>query len=178
MRFMIALVCNGFIASARKLTRFDGGIRLEIRTFVSDDTEQVIALWHACELVRPWNDPLLDIERKVKVDDNLFLVGEHPDRSGYAEIVASVMGGYDGHRGWMNYLAVSPGHQRQGYATDLINHLEAKLLAIGCPKINLQIRTDNIAVQAFYKNLGFGVDDAVSMGKRLIPDLNPDLKIE
>ena len=80
------------------------------------------------------------------------------------------MGGYDGHRGWMNYLAVAPGHQRKGYAAQLVTCLEDKLLAVGCPKINLQIRTDNVAVQAFYKKLGFSIDDAISMGKRLIPD--------
>jgi len=80
------------------------------------------------------------------------------------------MGGYDGHRGWINYLAVSPEQQRQGYATQLVGYVERKLQALGCPKLNLQIRTDNAAVQAFYTRLGFGVDDAVSMGKRLIPD--------
>ncbi len=138
---------------------------MDIRSFELADTDQVITLWQACDLVRPWNDPALDIQRKVAVGDNLFLVGVSQ-----ADIVASVMGGYDGHRGWMNYLAVSPDQQRKGYATDLIKHLESKLLSIGCPKINLQIRTDNIAVQEFYKKLGFVIDDAVSMGKRLIPD--------
>ena len=138
---------------------------MDIRSFELTDSDQVVALWQSCGLVRPWNNPLLDIQRKVAVNDELFLVGDSS-----AGIVASVMGGYDGHRGWMNYLAVSPDYQRRGYATDLIACLEEKLLVIGCPKINLQIRTDNIAVQRFYRKLGFDVDDAVSMGKRLIPD--------
>lgn len=138
---------------------------LDIRSFELTDSEQVVELWQLCELVRPWNDPLLDIQRKVAVGDKLFLVGESE-----TGIVATVMGGYDGHRGWINYLAVAPEHQRQGYATQLIDCLEQKLLNIGCPKINLQIRTENVAVQDFYTKLGFSVDDAVSMGKRLIPD--------
>ena len=138
---------------------------MNIRTFKPADTVQVVELWHACELTRPWNNPELDIQRKVKVNDELFLVGESNGK-----IIASVMGSYDGHRGWMYYLAVSPDQQQRGYATQLIRYLEEKLMAMGCPKINFQIRTDNIAVQEFYKKLGFGVDDAVSMGKRLIPD--------
>lgn len=138
---------------------------MKVRTFEPTDTDEVIALWQACELLRPWNDPVLDVQRKLKVNDSLFLVGLSA-----GNIVASVMGGYDGHRGWMNYLAVAPGHQRKGYATRLVSSLEARLLAVGCPKINLQIRTDNVSVQAFYKKLGFSVDDAVSMGKRLIAD--------
>lgn len=136
-----------------------------IREFKIADSTEIIALWQACELTRPWNDPRRDIQRKLDVDDALFLVGEHENK-----IIASVMGGYDGHRGWLNYLAVSPEHQRQGLATQLVSCVEEKLFALGCPKINLQIRTDNVAVQAFYKQLGFGIDDVVSMGKRLIPD--------
>jgi len=136
-----------------------------IREFSLDDADQVVALWHDCELTRPWNNPALDIERKMKVKDSLFLVGVIDN-----QIVASVMGGYDGHRGWMNYLAVSPQHRRCGYAKSLIEYLEQKLTAIGCPKLNLQIREDNIEVQNFYKAIGYTPDAAVSMGKRLIPD--------
>lgn len=138
---------------------------MKIREFDVADSEAVIALWHACELTRPWNDPARDIQRKLDVRDSLFFVGVHD-----AKIISSVMGGYDGHRGWMNYLAVSPEQQRKGYATQLVRYVEQKLLALGCPKLNLQIRTENVEVQAFYANLGFSVDDAVSMGKRLIPD--------
>jgi len=136
-----------------------------VRQFTAQDTDQVVALWQECELTRPWNNPLLDIERKQQQDDSLFLVGELDNH-----LIASVMGGYDGHRGWMYYLAVSPKHRRCGYARELISHLEQKLIALGCPKLNLQIRTDNIAVQEFYHEIGFTEDATVSMGKRLIPD--------
>ena len=136
-----------------------------VRQFKAQDTDQVVALWQECELTRPWNNPLLDIERKQQQDDSLFLVGELDN-----QLMASVMGGYDGHRGWMYYLAVSPKHRRCGYARELISHLEQKLIALGCPKLNLQIRTDNIAVQEFYHEIGFTEDATVSMGKRLIPD--------
>jgi len=136
-----------------------------VRQFKAQDTDQVIALWQECELTRPWNNPLLDIERKQQLGDSLFLVGELDN-----QLMASVMGGYDGHRGWMYYLAVSPKHRRCGYARELISHLEQKLIALGCPKLNLQIRTDNIAVQEFYHEIGFTEDATVSMGKRLIPD--------
>ena len=88
---------------------------MKVRNFEPADTEEVVALWQACELVRPWNDPVLDIERKLQVNDSLFLVGLSA-----GSVVASVMGGYDGHRGWMNYLAVAPGHQRKGYAAQLV----------------------------------------------------------
>lgn len=136
-----------------------------VRQFNEQDTDQVVALWQECELTRPWNNPLLDIERKQQQDDSLFLVGELDNH-----LIASVMGGYDGHRGWMYYLAVSPKHQRCGYAREIISHLEQKLIALGCPKLNLQIRSDNIAVQEFYHEIGFTEDATVSMGKRLIPD--------
>ena len=136
-----------------------------VRQFTAQDTDQVVALWQECELTRPWNNPLLDIERKQQQDDSLFLVGELDNH-----LIASVMGGYDGHRGWMYYLAVSPKHQRCGYAREIISHLEQKLIALGCPKLNLQIRSDNIAVQEFYHEIGFTEDATVSMGKRLIPD--------
>ena len=86
-------------------------------------------------------------------------------------IVAATMAGYDGHRGWINYLAVAPDCRRRGYASMLMRVAERKLLELGCPKINLLIRAENAAVRGFYESLGFGMDDVVSMGKRLIPDL-------
>jgi len=81
-----------------------------------------------------------------------------------------VMAGYDGHRGWLNYLAVDPEYQRQGLARQLVQHAEALLLQAGCPKINLQVRSSNQGVIAFYQQLGYGVDEVVSLGKRLIRD--------
>jgi len=138
---------------------------VQIRAFTEQDTEQVVALWHRCELTRPWNDPHKDIKRKLQVGRELFLVGTVEDN-----LMACIMGGYEGHRGWINYLAVDPDYRRRGYAQALVKTLEKMLLECGCPKINLQIRHGNTAVQQFYESLGFADDKAMSMGKRLIPD--------
>ena len=86
------------------------------------------------------------------------------------EIIASVMGGYEGHRGWVNYLAVSNEHRRKGYGVVLMRRIEALLLERGCPKLNLQVRRSNESVLAFYHAMGYGEDEVVSLGKRLIPD--------
>lgn len=122
-------------------------------------------LWKACGLVVPQNDPRRDIERKLKVNPELFLVGEQ-DR----QIIATCMAGYDGHRGWINYLAVHPEHQRQGLARKIMTHAESLLRAAGCPKINLQVRSTNADVIAFYERLGFRIDAVTSLGKRLQSD--------
>lgn len=137
----------------------------DIRTFHPSDTAAVIALWEACELTRPWNNPILDIQRKLSVKDDLFLVAERD-----TGIVGSVMAGYEGHRGWINYLAVSPECQKQGLGRALMSAAQVRLLARGCPKINLQVRQGNDQVIAFYESIGFSDDECVSLGKRLIPD--------
>jgi ribosomal protein S18 acetylase RimI-like enzyme len=138
---------------------------MTIRPFRAEDEPQVIALWHACDLVRPWNDPRKDIARKLRVKPEWFLVGEEGGR-----IVATCMAGYDGHRGWVNYLAVAPNLQRTGRARALMAEVERLLHAAGCAKINLQVRTTNRAAIAFYERIGFKVDDVVSLGKRLVED--------
>ena len=137
-----------------------------IRPFRESDADSVVELWQLCELTRPWNNPHLDIARKLAVQPELFLVGV--DDSG--TLMASAMGGYEGHRGWVNYLAVHPDARGAGHARALMDELESLLLARGCPKINLQVRGDNTEALAFYAAIGYGVDDAVSLGKRLIPD--------
>jgi ribosomal protein S18 acetylase RimI-like enzyme len=121
-----------------------------------------------CDLTRPVNDPWKDIARKMKVNPELFLVGLISHK-----VVAPAMVGYEGHRGWINYLAVAPDHQRKGLGRQIMAEAEAKLLAAGCPKINLQVRTDNKNVIAFYESLGFAMDDVVSLGKRLLIDNSP-----
>lgn len=138
---------------------------MHIRPFQPQDQEAVIALWRRCDLVRPWNDPVRDIERKLAVSPGWFLVGVLE-----GEIVASVMAGYEGHRGWLNYLAVAPEHQRQGLARALVTAAERLLREAGCPKINLQVRSSNAGAREFYRRLGYAVDEVVSMGKRLEPD--------
>jgi ribosomal protein S18 acetylase RimI-like enzyme len=112
--------------------------------------------------VRPQNDPIKDILRKLEVRPDLFLVGLLERK-----IIGTVMAGYEGHRGWINYLAVLPEHRRRGYAAALMQEAERLLREAGCPKINLQVRAANVAVIDFYRKIGFAVDDVVSMGKRL-----------
>ena len=138
---------------------------MDIRPYQQDDEAAVVSLWRRCDLVRPWNDPLKDIRRKLEVRPDLFLVGLLEGR-----VVACVMAGYEGHRGWLNYLAVAPEHRRHGVARAIVAEAERLLRAAGCPKINLQVRTSNQGVIDFYKRLGYSIDDVVSMGKRLEHD--------
>jgi len=138
---------------------------LEIRRFAETDSDAVIALWQRCGLLRPWNDPRKDIARKLRVQPELFLVGVVDGR-----VVASVMAGYEGHRGWINYLAVDPGLRRGGLGRAMMAAAEKGLAELGCPKVNLQIRRGNEDVVAFYDRLGYVEDDVVSMGKRLESD--------
>lgn len=136
-----------------------------IRSYREADESAVVALWEECKLTRAWNDPRKDIERKLTVQRELFFVGELD-----GHVVASIMCGYEGHRGWVNYLAVKPALQRRGYGQMLMQAAEQALLAMGCPKINFQVRSSNESVLAFYRHLGYVQDDVVTLGRRLIPD--------
>lgn len=148
----------------------DGPVQtsMHIRPFEPKDEDPVVALWHQCGLVRPQNDPRDDIRRKLAVRPDLFLVGVVDGR-----IVATVMAGYEGHRGWLNYLAVDTPHRRKGLARAMVVAAEGLLRDSGCPKINLQIRTSNQGVVEFYRRIGYTTDDVVSMGKRLVHDHQP-----
>ena len=138
---------------------------MTIRPYRATDEAGLIALWQACDLIKPQNDPRKDIARKLRVNPEWFLVGEWDGR-----IVAGVMAGYEGHRGWINYLAVDPAHRRAGLGRAMMAEAERLLRVAGCPKINLQIRTSNRGVIAFYRQLGFAADEVVSLGKRLEVD--------
>ena len=138
---------------------------LLIRPYQESDEDAVVRLWQECGLVVRWNDPHKDIRRKLSVQRDMFLVGLVDDR-----VIAAVMAGYEGHRGWINYLAVSPNCQMQGLGRRMMDEAEGRLRKMGCPKINLQVRTSNTGVIDFYKALGYTLDDVVSMGKRLDPD--------
>jgi ribosomal protein S18 acetylase RimI-like enzyme len=138
---------------------------IAIRSYQPADELGVVALWRACGLTRPQNDPHKDIARKLRVNPEWFLVAE---RAG--EIVGTVMAGYEGHRGWINYLGVAPALQRGGLGRRLMDEAERRLRAAGCPKINLQVRPENKVAIAFYERLGFAVEGAVSLGKRLERD--------
>jgi ribosomal protein S18 acetylase RimI-like enzyme len=138
---------------------------MDIREFQPSDEAFVIALWETCGLTRPWNDPRRDIQRKLSRQPELFLVGLLD-----GSIVASVMAGYDGHRGWIYYLAVSPAHQNRGLGRQIVAHAERLLAEAGCPKINLLVRSSNAPVIEFYRGLGYSQDDVVTLGKRLERD--------
>jgi ribosomal protein S18 acetylase RimI-like enzyme/ADP-ribose pyrophosphatase YjhB (NUDIX family) len=136
--------------------------QMRIRCFHPIDEPAVIDLWRRCELLRPQNDPHTDIEQKLKLQADLFLVAECE-----GQIVGTVMAGYEGHRGWINYLAVSPQARGTGIGRALMQEAERRLRGMGCPKINLQVRSANRAVIGFYRAVGFSMDDVISMGKRL-----------
>ena len=138
---------------------------MQIRAFRSEDEPAVVALWKECELTRPWNDPHKDIARKLAVQPELFLVGVLD-----GEVIVTVMAGYEGHRGWVNYLAVAPRFRGRGFGRALMQHVEHLLLLRGCPKLNLQVRASNPQAIAFYRGIGYEQDEAVSLGKRLISD--------
>jgi ribosomal protein S18 acetylase RimI-like enzyme len=133
-----------------------------IRRYAPEDEPQVVELWERCELVVPWNVPADDIARKLAFQPEFFFVADQERR-----VVGSVMAGYDGHRGWINYLAVDPALRSSGLGRELMDHAEARLSEAGCPKINLQVRSSNRDVIAFYESLGYRIDDTVSLGKRL-----------
>ena len=127
-----------------------------------------MSLWSICELTRPWNDPNRDIDRKLARDaENLVVLEED------GELIGSVMVGYEGHRGWINYLAVHPAHRRQGLGRLLMDEAETRLRGLGCPKVNLQVRNSNEAAREFYRQIGYTFDEAVSFGKRLEHDAQP-----
>lgn len=136
-----------------------------VRPYQAVDEEAVVSLWEQCGLTRPWNDPHKDIERKLGTQPGLFLVATLDGR-----LVGSVMAGYEGHRGWVNYLAVATDCRGHGLGRRLMNEAETRLLALGCPKINLQVRSGNQAVIEFYRRIGYVPDDVISLGKRIIPD--------
>lgn len=136
-----------------------------IRAYQPADRDSVIKLWHDCGLVTPGNDPGRDIDLKLEMQPDLLFVGELE-----AELVATVMVGYDGHRGWINYLATNTDHRGRGLGRDMMRHAEQQLMALGCTKVNLQVRSGNAAVHDFYKALGYSVEPRVSMGKRLEPE--------
>lgn len=135
---------------------------LRIRAFDPDDEEVVVDLWERCGLVVPHNDPRRDIRRKLAFQPELFLVGELAGR-----VVATAMAGYEGHRGWINYLAAAPELRGRGLGRRMLEAAEAELRRLGCPKVNLQVRAHNRDAVGFYERLGYAVEDRVSLGKRL-----------
>ena len=138
---------------------------IHIRTFAMADSDAAVALWHATGLTRPWNDPQRDIERKLRVQPELFLVATDDD-----VLIGTVMAGYDGHRGWLYYLASLPDRRGEGIARALVAEAESRLLAMGCPKVQLMVRPENEAARGLYAALGYEPFETWATGKRLIAD--------
>lgn len=136
-----------------------------IRPFRSTDRDALVALWRAAGLVRPVNDPQRDIDRKVARDPDGLLVAEID-----GTIVGGAMVGYDGHRGWINYLGVDPAHRRRGIGRALVAAAEARVGELGGPKVNLHVLAGNTEAFAFYDRIGYRVDEVVAMGRRLVDD--------
>jgi ribosomal protein S18 acetylase RimI-like enzyme len=134
----------------------------EIVKYRSKHQDAVVDLWKKCNLVVPQNDPVEDIRRKLDFQPELFFVALLRGK-----LVGSIMAGYEGHRGWLNYLAVLPEYQKRGYGGKLVEKAVDELRKLGCLKVNLQVRRSNVSVIEFYKHLGFKEDEVVSLGKRL-----------
>ena len=135
---------------------------LEIASITDADIPGVIALWQRCGLVRPWNDPSADIALARAGDNADVLIGRAGDT-----IAASVLVGHDGHRGWVYYVAVDPDHQRRNFGGVIMQAAEDWLRARGIEKLQLMVRPDNTAVNAFYESLGFGEQKRVIYAKWL-----------
>jgi ribosomal protein S18 acetylase RimI-like enzyme len=136
---------------------------VEVRTYSDDDFHAVQALWETVfPSDPPWNKAEVAIPAKLAIQPDLLLVAAVDGR-----LVGTTLAGYDGHRGWLYAVAVNPANQRMGIGRALVHEAERRLGAMGCGKLNLQVRADNGAVAAFYRNLGYDVEERVSMGKRL-----------
>ena len=138
---------------------------MNIRPFENSDREAVIELWSRCGLIVSWNDPGKDIDRKLQVDPELFVIGEVE-----SNLVATAMGGYDGHRGSIFYLAVDTEHQGRGCGRNIVEYLANLLERRGCAKLNIMVRNSNHEMIEFYRRLGFKGDEVICLGKRLIKD--------
>lgn len=136
---------------------------LRIRSFLEKDHASVVALWSEVFADDPpRNEPHAVIGRKLRVQRELFLVGELQ-----GDVVGTVIAGFDGYRGWVYHLAVHPDCRRRGFGQQLMREAEARLKALGCPKLNLQVRSSNPEVISFYERLGYSVEDHASLGKVL-----------
>jgi ribosomal protein S18 acetylase RimI-like enzyme len=125
--------------------------------------QQVVELWERVFAYKsPRNAPSLIIDKKLSVDDGLFLVAVSDDA-----VVGSIMAGYDGHRGWIYSLAVHPKHRNQQIGSQLLNSAESRLTSLGCVKINLQIYDDNELVEEFYESNGYSAEKRICMGKTI-----------
>ena len=126
------------------------------------DVENVVALWQRCGLTRPWNDPHADIALARRRDNSTVLIGRDA-----GTIVATVMVGHDGHRGWVYYVAVDPEHRQRGFGRAIMNAVENWLRHANIAKVQLMVRAENTSVQAFYESIGYGEQERVVYAKWL-----------
>lgn len=146
---------------------------LRIRPYQPSDRDAVFGIWAvAFPDPSPHNDPGRTIAMKMAEDPELFLVAESA-----GEVVGTVIGGWDGHRGWIYSLAVTPSYQGRGIGTDLVRDIQRRLVQLGCIKVNLQVRETNAEVTRFYQKLGFAAEPMISMGKRLYEGGDPSRPI-
>ena len=138
------------------------GHALTIKTIEERDITEVIALWQRCGLTRPWNDPAANIALARKGANAAVLAG----RDG-SDIVASVLVGHDGHRGWVYYVAVDPDHRHKGYGRVIMDAAEDWLRGRGIEKLQLMVRPDNTQVQAFYQSLDYFEQERIIYAKWL-----------
>lgn len=133
---------------------------VRVREIADDDVEQVVALWHACGLTRPWNDPHADIAAARATPVSTVLVAHDG-----GDVVGSVMAGYEGHRGWLYYVAVDPSRQGTGLGRALVTAAEEWLRGAGAAKVMLMVRSTNEQVTAFYGRLGYAVEDVAVLSR-------------
>jgi ribosomal protein S18 acetylase RimI-like enzyme len=136
---------------------------MDIGSYQDHHHDGVVELWRQVfPDDPPWNEPVAALAAKLAVQPELVFVASED-----GEVVGAVMAGYDGHRGWIYALAVHPAQRRKGIATALVGAVERQLAALGCVKLNLQVRAGNAAVVGFYEALGYATEDRISLGKRL-----------
>lgn len=135
---------------------------MKTRHLSAADRDGAIGLWHAAELTRPWNDPTEDFDRAISGPTSTVLGGFTGE-----QIVATVIAGHDGHRGWVYYLAVDPAARGRGFGTQMMNDAEAWLREQGVAKLNLMVRHSNSVARGFYEQLGYEDDEVVVLGRWL-----------
>ena len=135
-----------------------------IRTATLNDISAITQIWDECKLTRPWNNPSDDIKNALTTPTSTILLLLDKDKH---EIIGTVMTGYDGHRGWIYYLAVKTEYQKQGYGKKLVEEAENWLKVRNVPKVNLMIRNTNKAVKKFYESIGYKDDEVITMAKWL-----------
>jgi ribosomal protein S18 acetylase RimI-like enzyme len=136
--------------------------KFTIRIIADSDVDAIISLWGRCDLTRPWNDPSTDIQRARSGQNSTILIGEYD-----GAIVASVMVGYDGHRGWMYYVAVEPGVQNNGLGLRMVRAAEEWLSAQSIEKVMLMVRPENQAALGFYRTIGYEEEPRIIFAKWL-----------